>query len=87
MRKGSVVSVKWAERTKPTSSVVEQGAGALWWQQSPAAKKDWRLWVPTPATHSWLSLAQVPFWNGCSEDEHCVPDLLLDAHSDLPTAM
>ncbi|XP_014635898.1 PREDICTED: integrin alpha-11 [Ceratotherium simum simum] len=29
----------------------------------------------------------VPFWNGCSEDEHCVPDLLLDAHSDLPTAM
>uniref|UniRef100_A0A452U626 Integrin subunit alpha 11 n=1 Tax=Ursus maritimus TaxID=29073 RepID=A0A452U626_URSMA len=29
----------------------------------------------------------VPFWNGCNEDEHCVPDLLLDAHSDLPTAM
>uniref|UniRef100_A0A8C6CQ00 Integrin subunit alpha 11 n=1 Tax=Moschus moschiferus TaxID=68415 RepID=A0A8C6CQ00_MOSMO len=29
----------------------------------------------------------VPFWNGCSEDEHCVPDLLLDARSDLPTAM
>uniref|UniRef100_A0A8C0K201 Integrin subunit alpha 11 n=1 Tax=Canis lupus dingo TaxID=286419 RepID=A0A8C0K201_CANLU len=21
----------------------------------------------------------VPFWNGCNEDEHCVPDLLLDA--------
>ncbi|XP_054983364.1 integrin alpha-11 [Sorex araneus] len=31
--------------------------------------------------------ASVPFWNGCSEDEHCVPDLLLDARSDLPTAM
>uniref|UniRef100_A0A5F9CR49 Integrin subunit alpha 11 n=1 Tax=Oryctolagus cuniculus TaxID=9986 RepID=A0A5F9CR49_RABIT len=29
----------------------------------------------------------VPFWNGCNEDEHCVPDLVLDAHSDLPTAM
>ncbi|XP_014445245.1 integrin alpha-11 [Tupaia chinensis] len=29
----------------------------------------------------------VPFWNGCSEDEHCVPDLVLDARSDLPTAM
>ncbi|KAB0393897.1 hypothetical protein E2I00_004046 [Balaenoptera physalus] len=29
----------------------------------------------------------VPFWNGCNEDEHCVPDLLLDARSDLPTAM
>ncbi|XP_037358692.2 integrin alpha-11 [Talpa occidentalis] len=29
----------------------------------------------------------VPFWNGCNEDEHCVPDLLLDAYSDLPTAL
>ncbi|XP_049761764.1 integrin alpha-11 isoform X1 [Elephas maximus indicus] len=29
----------------------------------------------------------VPFWNGCNEDEHCVPDLVLDARSDLPTAM
>ena len=37
--------------------------------------------------HTCLSLAQVPFWNGCNEDEHCVPDLLLDARSDLPTAM
>uniref|UniRef100_A0A8C9DE95 Integrin alpha-11 n=1 Tax=Prolemur simus TaxID=1328070 RepID=A0A8C9DE95_PROSS len=27
----------------------------------------------------------VPFWNGCNEDEHCVPDLVLDARSDLPT--
>lgn len=47
-------------------------------------------WPPEkgPPTHlPWLSLAQVPFWNGCSEDEHCVPDLLLDARSDLPTAM
>lgn len=43
--------------------------------------------VPYPATHGGLSLAQVPFWNGCNEDEHCVPDLLLDARSDLPTAM
>uniref|UniRef100_G3VRC7 Integrin subunit alpha 11 n=1 Tax=Sarcophilus harrisii TaxID=9305 RepID=G3VRC7_SARHA len=29
----------------------------------------------------------VPFWNGCNEDEHCVPDLVLDAQSDIPTAM
>ncbi|ERE76885.1 integrin alpha-11 [Cricetulus griseus] len=28
----------------------------------------------------------VPFWNGCNEDEHCVPDLVLDARCDLPTA-
>uniref|UniRef100_A0A8C5UAM6 Integrin subunit alpha 11 n=1 Tax=Malurus cyaneus samueli TaxID=2593467 RepID=A0A8C5UAM6_9PASS len=30
--------------------------------------------------------AAVPFWNGCSEDEHCVPDLVLDARSDIPSA-
>ncbi|NXR03931.1 ITA11 protein, partial [Sagittarius serpentarius] len=29
----------------------------------------------------------VPFWNGCNEDEHCVPDLVLDAKSDVPSAM
>ncbi|XP_068954318.1 integrin alpha-11 [Petaurus breviceps papuanus] len=29
----------------------------------------------------------VPFWNGCNEDENCVPDLVLDAQSDIPTAM
>ncbi|XP_074405181.1 integrin alpha-11 isoform X2 [Zonotrichia albicollis] len=28
----------------------------------------------------------VPFWNGCNEDEHCVPDLVLDARSDIPSA-
>ncbi|XP_039933683.1 integrin alpha-11 [Hirundo rustica] len=30
--------------------------------------------------------ASVPFWNGCNEDEHCVPDLVLDARSDVPSA-
>ncbi|NWH84904.1 ITA11 protein, partial [Aegithalos caudatus] len=30
--------------------------------------------------------AAVPFWNGCSEDEHCVPDLALEARSDIPSA-
>ncbi|XP_060031684.1 integrin alpha-11 [Erinaceus europaeus] len=30
--------------------------------------------------------ASVPFWNGCHQDEHCVPDLQLDARTDLPTA-
>uniref|UniRef100_A0A8D0L8R1 Integrin subunit alpha 11 n=1 Tax=Sphenodon punctatus TaxID=8508 RepID=A0A8D0L8R1_SPHPU len=29
----------------------------------------------------------VPFWNGCNEDEHCVPDLVLEAKTDIPTAM
>ncbi|KFV77427.1 Integrin alpha-11, partial [Struthio camelus australis] len=29
----------------------------------------------------------VPFWNGCNEDEHCVPDLVLEARSDVPSAM
>ncbi|KYO20931.1 integrin alpha-10 isoform A [Alligator mississippiensis] len=29
----------------------------------------------------------VPFWNGCNEDEHCVPDLFLDARTDIPSAM
>ncbi|CAN8187318.1 unnamed protein product [Coccothraustes coccothraustes] len=29
----------------------------------------------------------VPFWNGCNEDEHCVPDLVLDARSDIPSAL
>ncbi|NXQ43265.1 ITA11 protein, partial [Catharus fuscescens] len=35
-----------------------------------------------------LSLSpQVPFWNGCNEDEHCVPDLVLEARSDIPSAL
>ncbi|XP_078539587.1 integrin alpha-11 [Lissotriton helveticus] len=29
----------------------------------------------------------VPFWNGCNEEEHCVPDLVMDAKNDIPTAM
>ncbi|XP_060611368.2 integrin alpha-11 [Anolis sagrei] len=29
----------------------------------------------------------VPFWNGCNEDEHCIPNLVLDAKTDIPTAM
>ncbi|NXC70949.1 ITA11 protein, partial [Anhinga anhinga] len=37
----------------------------------------------------WPTLLKVsvPFWNGCNEDEHCVPDLVLDARSDVPSAM
>lgn len=42
---------------------------------------------PDSAAHTQISLAQVPFWNGCNEDERCVPNLVLDARSDLPTAM
>ncbi|XP_074773758.1 integrin alpha-11 isoform X4 [Athene noctua] len=36
-----------------------------------------------PTSHK----VSVPFWNGCNEDEHCVPDLVLDARSDVPSAM
>ncbi|KAM4826294.1 integrin alpha-11 [Thomomys bottae] len=38
--------------------------------------------------NGWPTMLRVsvPFWNGCNEDEHCVPDLVLDARSDLPTA-
>lgn len=56
-------------------------------RDGPQQRRGSRLRVSCPAAHPWLSLAQVPFWNGCNEDEHCVPDLLLDARSDLPTAM
>ncbi|XP_030045667.1 integrin alpha-11 isoform X2 [Microcaecilia unicolor] len=28
----------------------------------------------------------VPFWNGCNEDEHCVPDLVLHGRSDILSA-
>uniref|UniRef100_A0A8C9UDU0 Integrin subunit alpha 11 n=1 Tax=Serinus canaria TaxID=9135 RepID=A0A8C9UDU0_SERCA len=39
--------------------------------------------------HGWPTSLRVsvPFWNGCNEDEHCVPDLVLDARSDIPSAM
>lgn len=26
---------------------------------------------------------QLPFWNGCDEDDHCVPDLVLQSKTDL----
>ncbi|XP_069480342.1 integrin alpha-11 isoform X2 [Ambystoma mexicanum] len=29
----------------------------------------------------------VPFWNGCNEDDNCVPDLVMDAKNDIPTAL
>ncbi|KAM9311123.1 integrin alpha-11 [Gastrophryne carolinensis] len=29
----------------------------------------------------------VPFWNGCNQDERCVPDLFLDVRHDIPTAL
>ncbi|XP_062405919.1 integrin alpha-11a [Sardina pilchardus] len=28
---------------------------------------------------------QLPFWNGCDEDDHCVPSLVLQSHCDLMT--
>ncbi|CAJ0966064.1 unnamed protein product [Ranitomeya imitator] len=29
----------------------------------------------------------IPFWNGCNQDERCVPDLFLDVKHDIPTAL
>ncbi|KAL4622748.1 integrin alpha-11-like isoform X1 [Arapaima gigas] len=26
---------------------------------------------------------ELPFWNGCDDDDHCLPDLVLKSHSDL----
>ncbi|XP_075063666.1 integrin alpha-11 [Mixophyes fleayi] len=31
--------------------------------------------------------ASVPFWNGCNQEERCVPDLFLDVKHDIPTAL
>ncbi|CAL8375244.1 unnamed protein product [Arctogadus glacialis] len=35
----------------------------------------------------WPSVlrTELPFWNGCEHEESCRPDLVLHAHSDLPT--
>lgn len=81
-----MASVKRAKR-KPVSSAVESRTGVLGREGWPAARRVLEAVCPYPAAHRWLFLVQVPFWNGCNEDEHCVPDLLLDARSDLPTAM
>ncbi|XP_075432374.1 integrin alpha-11 [Ascaphus truei] len=45
--------------------------------QGPVLEEDW----PTSLKVS------VPFWNGCNQDEHCVPDLSLEVKHDIPTAM
>ncbi|XP_018110721.2 integrin alpha-11 [Xenopus laevis] len=45
--------------------------------QGPVLEEDW----PTSLKVS------VPFWNGCNQDERCVPDLYLDVKHDIPTAM
>ncbi|XP_072291710.1 integrin alpha-11 isoform X2 [Eucyclogobius newberryi] len=29
--------------------------------------------------------AELPFWNGCEQEDSCVPDLILHSHTDLPT--
>uniref|UniRef100_A0AAY4DWZ0 VWFA domain-containing protein n=1 Tax=Denticeps clupeoides TaxID=299321 RepID=A0AAY4DWZ0_9TELE len=41
--------------------------------QGPALDDTWPTTVRT----------ELPFWNGCDEDDHCVPDLVLQSHSDL----
>lgn len=32
-----------------------------------------------------LVFGQLPFWNGCDEDERCMPDLALQSTTDLMT--
>uniref|UniRef100_A0A671QF06 Integrin alpha-11-like n=1 Tax=Sinocyclocheilus anshuiensis TaxID=1608454 RepID=A0A671QF06_9TELE len=41
--------------------------------QGPALDDSWPTTVKT----------QLPFWNGCDEDDHCVPDLVLQSQTDL----
>lgn len=33
----------------------------------------------------YLSSEQLPFWNGCDEDDRCMPDLSLQSTNDLMT--
>ncbi|KAK9971697.1 hypothetical protein ABG768_025051 [Culter alburnus] len=42
-------------------------------EQGPALDDGWPTTVKT----------QLPFWNGCDEDDHCVPDLVLQSQTDL----
>lgn len=32
---------------------------------------------------AFVFLPQLPFWNGCDEDDHCVPDLVIQSQTDL----
>uniref|UniRef100_A0A8C1NQ85 Integrin, alpha 11a n=1 Tax=Cyprinus carpio TaxID=7962 RepID=A0A8C1NQ85_CYPCA len=41
--------------------------------QGPVLDDSWPTTVKT----------QLPFWNGCDEDDHCVPDLVLQSQTDL----
>ncbi|KAM4748622.1 integrin alpha-11 [Rhinophrynus dorsalis] len=45
--------------------------------EGPVLEEDW----------STSLRVSVPFWNGCSQDERCVPDLFLDVKHDIPTAL
>ncbi|KAL2093430.1 hypothetical protein ACEWY4_010742 [Coilia grayii] len=41
--------------------------------QGPLLDQDWPRSIRT----------ELPFWNGCEEDERCIPNLILHAHTDL----
>ncbi|XP_053574477.1 integrin alpha-11 isoform X2 [Bombina bombina] len=45
--------------------------------EGPVLEEGW------PTSHK----VSVPFWNGCNQDERCVPDLSIDVKHDIPTAM
>uniref|UniRef100_A0AAR2L0V0 VWFA domain-containing protein n=1 Tax=Pygocentrus nattereri TaxID=42514 RepID=A0AAR2L0V0_PYGNA len=42
-------------------------------EQGPTLDDTWPTTIKT----------QLPFWNGCDEDDHCVPDLVIQAQTDL----
>ncbi|KAA0723358.1 Integrin alpha-11 [Triplophysa tibetana] len=48
-------------------------AGLLDQDQGPVLDDSWPTTVKT----------ELPFWNGCDEDDHCVPDLVLQSQTDL----
>ncbi|XP_038623174.1 integrin alpha-11 [Tachyglossus aculeatus] len=64
-----------ADYVKPVAFSVEYGLDGQ--DHGPMLEDGW----PTSLRVS------VPFWNGCNEDEHCVPDLVLDVRNNIPSAM
>ncbi|XP_028922486.1 integrin alpha-11 isoform X1 [Ornithorhynchus anatinus] len=64
-----------ADYVKPVAFSVEYGLDGR--DGGPVLEEGW----PTSLRVS------VPFWNGCNEDEHCVPDLVLDVGNNIPSAM
>ncbi|XP_074533993.1 integrin alpha-11 [Halichoeres trimaculatus] len=60
-----------ADYGRPIAVVLETGLQSL--DDGPVLDPDW------PS----ILRAELPFWNGCEQEETCVPDLILHSHTDL----